>query len=151
MRPSVMTRSMVSATAVVGLAIGTLAGAGTSFAASAPAAQAQAVSAGSFGALATNNLGLTEEQAEHLQRWLAIHYEYKSSIDGLLGTESWKAMQRHLRGFGYRGSIDGIAGPNTITALQRLLSLYSYTGPIDGIAGPGTRAAFAKYVDNLDA
>ncbi|MFF1507933.1 peptidoglycan-binding protein [Streptomyces sp. NPDC058326] len=151
MRPSVMTRSIVSATAVVGLAIGTLAGAGTSFAASEPAAQ-PAVSAGAFGTLATNNLGLDSARAKQLQRWLDLHYDYKGNIDGLLGTESWKAMQRHLEAaWDYNDAIDGIAGPNTIKALQRSLRGYGYDGPIDGIAGPGTRAAFATFAGGLDA
>ncbi|MGA5197365.1 peptidoglycan-binding protein [Streptomyces exfoliatus] len=150
MRPHVMTRSIVSATAVVGLAIGTLAGAGTSFAASEPAAR-PAVSAEAFGTLATNNLGLSETQAKHLQRWLALHYGYTGAIDGLLGTNSWKAMQTHLRNWDSNLSIDGIPGPRTIRALQLSLRGYGYSGPIDGIAGPDTRAAFARYVNSLDA
>ncbi|MFE2020355.1 peptidoglycan-binding protein [Streptomyces sp. NPDC059499] len=150
MRPSVVTRSIVSVTAVAGLAVGTLAGAGTSFAASAPATQ-PAVSAQAFGALATNNLGLTGAQAENLQWWLSMHYSYTGPIDGLLGTNSWKALQRHLRtNWDYEDAIDGIAGPHTIKALQRYLKdLWGYTGPIDGIAGPGTRTAFAKFAGSV--
>lgn len=144
MPPSVMTRSIVSATAVVGLVIGALAGAGTSFAVSAPAA----VSAESFGILATNNLGLTERQAKDVQLWLRWNHDYTGSIDGLLGTNSWKATQRHLRAaWDYDNSIDGIPGTDTIKALQRMLRGYSYNGSIDGIAGGGTRAAFAKFAD----
>ncbi|MFF0678243.1 peptidoglycan-binding protein [Streptomyces tendae] len=151
MRPRVMKRSIVTATAVVGLAIGTLAGAGTSFAASVPAAE-PAVSAGDFSTLATNNLGLNRDQAKQLQRWLALHYNYTGDIDGLLGTESWKAVQRHLRmTWDYDLAVDGIPGPNTIKALQRSLRGYGYTGPIDGIAGEGTRRAFAKFAGGLDA
>ncbi|MGZ3119288.1 peptidoglycan-binding domain-containing protein [Streptomyces sp. H62] len=151
MRPSVLTRSIVSATVVVGLAIGTVAGAGTSSAASVPAAE-PAVSAGAFGTLATNNLGLNRDQAKQLQRWLALHYDYAGDIDGLLGTESWKAMQRHLRmTWDYHLAVDGIPGPNTIKALQLSLRGYGYTGPIDGIAGEGTRRAFAKFAGGLDA
>ncbi len=150
MRPNMMTRSIVSVTAVAGLAIGTLAGAGTSFAASAPKAK-PAVSAGSVGILATNNLGLTRDQAKNLQHWLAVHYEYEDDIDGLLGTNSWKAIQRHLRmEWGYDDDIDGIPGPNTIRALQRYLKdVHDYKGPIDGIAGPGTRAAFARFASSV--
>lgn len=44
-------------------------------------------------------------------------------------------------------SIDGIVGTNTIKALQRMLRGHGYNGPIDGIAGDGTRAAFAKFAD----
>ncbi|MFG3214713.1 peptidoglycan-binding domain-containing protein [Streptomyces tendae] len=149
MRPSVLTRSIVSATAVVGLAIGTLAGAGTSFAASVPAAE-PAVSAEAFGTLATNNFGLTGTQAKNVQRWLAPRYDYTGDIDGLLGTQSWKAMQRYLAAhWRYADPIDGIPGPDTIKALQKFLrESFDYTGPIDGIAGPGTRAAFARFADS---
>ncbi|MEU9853571.1 peptidoglycan-binding protein [Streptomyces sp. NPDC047974] len=151
MRPSVMTRSIVSATAIVGLAVGTLAGAGTSFAASAPVARTPEVSAGSFGALATQNFGLTTKQARNVQRVLADVWGYEGSIDGLLGTNSWKAMQRFLAQYwDYTDPIDGIPGPDTIRALQRFLAeAFDYNGPIDGIAGPGTRAAFARFADAL--
>ncbi|MFE6041878.1 peptidoglycan-binding protein [Streptomyces sp. NPDC056452] len=147
MRPNVMTRSIVSATAVAGLAIGTLAGAGSSFAASAPAAP-PAVSAEAFGTLATNNLGLTSKQAKGIQRWLR-GWGYNGDIDGLLGTNSWKAIQNFLEDqWEYDDAIDGIPGPNTIKALQRFLSEHSqYTGPIDGIAGPGTRAAWSNWAN----
>lgn len=149
MRPSVMTRSLVSATAVVGLAVGALAGAGTSFAASAPAAP-PAVSAEAFGTLATNNLGLTSKQAMNIQRWVT-GWGYTGKIDGLLGTNSWKAIQNYLAAqWEYNDSIDGIPGPNTIKALQRLLKAHSgYEGPIDGIAGPGTRAAWANWANYM--
>ncbi|MFE6041879.1 peptidoglycan-binding protein [Streptomyces sp. NPDC056452] len=147
MRPSLMTRSIVSATAVAGLAIGNLAGAGTSFAGSAPGAP-PAVSAEGFGTLATNNLGLTSRQAKDVQLWLRWNHEYTGSIDGLLGTNSWKAMQRHLaEDWEYHDSIDGIPGTNTIKALQRMLRDHGYDRPIDGIAGDATRAAFAKFAD----
>ncbi|MGA5197366.1 peptidoglycan-binding domain-containing protein [Streptomyces exfoliatus] len=149
MRPHVMTRSIVSATAVVGLATGTLAGAGTSFAASEPAAR-PAVSAEAFGTLATNNLGLTSEQAKGIQRWVR-GWGYEGAIDGYLGTNSWKAIQTYLaKDWDYNDSIDGIVGPNTIKALQRFLRAHSgYTGPIDGIAGPGTRAAWANWANYI--
>ncbi|MFF6781172.1 peptidoglycan-binding domain-containing protein [Streptomyces sp. NPDC012510] len=147
MRPNVMTRSIVSATVVAGLAIGTLAGAGTSFAASAPKAQ-PAVSAGAVSILATNNLGLTSKQAKGIQRWLK-GWGYKGDIDGQLGTNSWKAMQTYLaKDWKYEDAIDGIVGPNTIKALQRFLKEHSnYEGAIDGIAGPGTRAAWSNWAN----
>ncbi|MFF6781173.1 peptidoglycan-binding protein [Streptomyces sp. NPDC012510] len=149
MRPNVMTRSILSATVVAGLAMGTLAGAGTSFAASAPKAQ-PAVSAGAVSILATNNLGLTSDQAKKLQRWLAVRYKYTDAIDGRLGTNSWKAIQRFLAAhWNYEDEIDGIPGPNTIKELQRYLkAAFGYTGAIDGIAGPATRAAFARFAES---
>ncbi|MEV4427543.1 peptidoglycan-binding domain-containing protein [Streptomyces sp. NPDC049602] len=148
MRPSVLTRAIVSATAVVGLAAGTLATAGTSFAAAPPAAP-QAVGAEAFGTLATNNFGLSNTQAKYVQGWLAEFWDYNDNIDGLLGTNSWKAYQRCLaRYWGYTGSIDGDPGTNTIKALQRQLKATSgYTGAIDGIAGPATQDAFKRFAN----
>ncbi|MGA5197367.1 peptidoglycan-binding domain-containing protein [Streptomyces exfoliatus] len=150
MRPSVMTRALVSATAIAGLAAGTLATAGTSVAA-APQTPQQAVSTEAFGTLATENFGLTITQAKNVQRWLATHWDYNDSIDGYLGTNSWKAFQRCLaRYWGYTGPIDGDPGSGTISALQRLLRAHStYTGAIDGIAGPGTRSAFAYWANRI--
>lgn len=149
MRPSVLTRAIISATAVVGLAAGTLATAGTSFAA-APQAPQQAVGAEAFGTLATNNFGLSTTQAKNVQRWLAAYWDYNDSIDGLLGTNSWKAYQRCLKQYwGYTGEIDGDPGPNTIKALQRQLKATSgYTGAIDGIAGTATREAFKRFAND---
>ncbi|MFF9340207.1 MULTISPECIES: peptidoglycan-binding domain-containing protein [unclassified Streptomyces] len=140
---------MAGATAVVGLVVGTLVGAGAGFAASVPA-ERQETSVGTFGALATNNLGLSSGQAKNLQLWLSVHYGYTGPIDGLLGTNSWKALQRHLQNWDYNDPIDGIPGPNTIRALQRYLKdVWDYRGPIDGIAGPDTRAEFAKFAGSV--
>ncbi|MEU9856297.1 peptidoglycan-binding domain-containing protein [Streptomyces sp. NPDC047974] len=149
MRPSVVTRALVSATAIAGLAAGTLATAGTSFAAPQQAPR-QAASTGSFGVLATNNLGLTSEQAKGIQRWVR-GWGYEGAIDGLLGTNSWKAIQNYLaKDWDYNDPIDGIVGPDTIKALQRFLAEHSgYKGPIDGIAGPGTRAAWANWANYI--
>ncbi len=148
MRPNMRTRAIVSA-AVVGLAIGGFAGAGTSFAAAAPTTQ-PAVDAGDFATLATQNLGLTDEQAKNIQRWLK-GWGYTGPVDGLLGTNSWKAIQNYLKKhWGYKDAIDGIPGPNTIKALQRFLKEHSqYQGPIDGIAGPDTRAAWANWANYI--
>ncbi|MFG3406834.1 hypothetical protein [Streptomyces sp. NPDC048142] len=94
------------------------------------------------------NLGLDRQGAKRVQRWTLTMYGYKGAIDGLLGTNSWKAMQRWLRSWPgqpspYRGAIDGIVGPKTIASLQANLKKFEgYKGAIDGIAGPGTKAAF---------
>ncbi|MFE6475664.1 peptidoglycan-binding domain-containing protein [Streptomyces rochei] len=95
---------------------------------------------------AVENLGLNARQAKGIQRHLQVRGYNPGTIDGYLGTDSWKAMQRSLRDYhGYTGAIDGIVGPNTIKALQRMLKeFYGYTGAIDGIAGDGTRAAWAR-------
>ncbi|MEU6548793.1 peptidoglycan-binding protein [Streptomyces sp. NPDC046915] len=149
MRAGFLTRALVSTTAVVGIAAGSLAGAATSFAASAPASKAM-VSSRAVVPLAVVNLGLSTKQAKGLQCWLSDHdWGYTGPIDGLLGTESWMAMQRYLNYFDlYHGHIDGIVGSGTIEGLQILLRGYGYTGPIDGIAGSGTEAAFGRFADD---
>ncbi|MFJ7064710.1 peptidoglycan-binding protein [Streptomyces sp. NPDC101115] len=148
MRPSILTRSIVSVTAVVGLAAGTLATAGTSFAASAPASQLAAVSAGGFGTLATYNFGLSGAQASRVQDWLQA-WGYTGALDGQLGTNSWKAFQKCLAAhWAYTDPIDGIPGTDTVKALQRMLKAkWGYTGAIDGIAGDGTKAALKRLAD----
>ncbi|MFF3375924.1 peptidoglycan-binding protein [Streptomyces sp. NPDC002680] len=151
MRSNILARTAISLTAVLGLAAGTVAAAGTSFAASPPAATT-AVSAQDVSVLAVNNLGLTSEEAKKIQRVAKDKWGYTGAIDGLLGTESWKAIQRWLLNWGYPGPIDGIVGPNTIKALQKYLKeYYGYTGAIDGDAGSGTRAAFKRMANACPA
>ncbi|MFI7410883.1 peptidoglycan-binding protein [Streptomyces sp. NPDC049627] len=146
MRPNVWTRTLVSVGAVVGLAAGGIATAGTSFAA--PASK-PAASSGRSGVsvLAVNNLGLSTTEAKYVQCWIQDYWGYTGALDGQLGTNSWKALQRWLKAnWGYNDDIDGIVGPNTIKALQRDLKAYhGYTGAIDGIAGSGTKAAFKDF------
>lgn len=117
MRTNVLARTIVSLTAVAGIAAGTLAAAGTSYAAPAPTARTAASAQASI--LATNNLGLSTTQAKYVQCFLRdAPASYTGGIDGQLGTNSWKAMQRHLRAYwDYNDSIDGDPGPNTIKAL----------------------------------
>lgn len=145
MRPNVWTRTLVSVSAVVGLAAGSLATAGTGFA----AADTKPAAGSEVSVLAVNNLGLTVAEAKKVQDWLKQYWGYTGAIDGQLGTNSWKAFQRCLKQYwGYTGEIDGIVGPNTIKALQRLLKdSWGYTGPIDGIAGAGTKAAFKRFAN----
>jgi lysozyme family protein len=150
MRPNVLTRTLVSVTAVAGIAVGSLTSAGASFAASTatsrPAATSEAVIP-----FATVNLGLSSAQAMNVQRWLRTYWGYTGAIDGQLGTNSWKAFQRNLKTYwGYTGAIDGIVGSGTVSALQRLLKFsWGYTGPIDGIAGSGTQAAFKRFANGI--
>ncbi|WP_156723718.1 peptidoglycan-binding domain-containing protein [Streptomyces apocyni] len=144
-----LTRSLVSVVAAAGIAAGSLAAAGTSFAAPAQGTKAVANSE-AVAPLAVNNLGLTKAEAKRVQDWLKKHHGYTGARDGLLGTNSWKAFQRGLKKhWGYNDAIDGIVGPNTIKALQRLLKYggWDYTGPIDGIAGSGTKAAFKRFAN----
>ncbi|GAA3884035.1 hypothetical protein GCM10023084_41160 [Streptomyces lacrimifluminis] len=148
MRPSILTRSFISAATVAAIAGGSLLGTSVGFAAAAPAT-APAASAQSVSILATQNFGLSSAQAKRVQGWLATYWDYNDSIDGQLGTNSWKAFQRCLKTYwGYTGAIDGDPGVNTIKALQRLLQGYGYTGAIDGDAGSGTRAAFKNFADS---
>lgn len=146
MRLSVWKRAFVSGAVAVGVAVGTLAGTSAT-AAAAPTDNTPAVAAADVTPQAVENLGLTTRQAKGVQRRLKEFGYDPGAIDGQLGPNSWKAMQRGLRQLGYTGPIDGIVGPNTIKALQRAMKHWGYTGPIDGIAGPGTRAAFARFAN----
>lgn len=149
MRSNAMTRTLVSLTTVAGLAGGGLATASASFAAAAPNARPAATSA-VISPHVTVNLGLSTAEAKNVQRWLRTYWGYTGAIDGLLGTNSWKAFQRNLKTYwGYTGQIDGIVGSGTVSALQRLLKYggWGYTGKIDGIAGPLTQAAFRRFAD----
>ncbi|MFE9443383.1 peptidoglycan-binding protein [Streptomyces sp. NPDC006602] len=137
MRSNVLTRTVISLTAVVGLAAGTVAAAGTSFAVSQPAAKTS-VSAQDVSILAVNNLGLNTTRAKNWQCWLRDTGYNPGTIDGQLGTNSWKAAQRKFNDLGYNaGTVDGVVGTNTIKALQRYLGV-----AVDGVAGPNTKAAF---------
>lgn len=149
MRLNVVKRALVGVTAVIGIAAGALVGAGASSADPAPT-PATAVSSQAAGVLTVNNLGLNTEEAESVQLFLIVRGYNPGPTDGQLGTASWKAMQSYLRdyGYGYTGTIDGIVGSNTIKALQRRLAQgFGYTGPIDGIAGSATKAAFKRFAN----
>jgi lysozyme family protein len=150
MRPNVLTRTLISVTTVVGIAAGSLAGASASFAASASASKPAASSVAAV-PFVVNNLGLSNARAQNVQTYLQTNWSYTGQIDGQLGTDSWKAFQRHLRFYDYTGAIDGIVGSGTIKALQRMLrdDGWGYTGAIDGLAGTGTRDAFARFADGV--
>ncbi|MFF9283419.1 peptidoglycan-binding domain-containing protein [Streptomyces griseosporeus] len=139
MRPNALVRTLVGATAVVGLAAGGLATAGTSAAASQRPASSQSVTV-----KAVNNLGLNTTQAKHWQCWLDGWGFDPGTIDGKLGTDSWKAAQRFFNHYHEYVNgplvVDGVVGRETIKALQHWLGV-----DIDGIAGPQTRAAFADF------
>ncbi len=146
MRSNVLVKTLVSVTTAVGIAAGGLAVAGTAAAAPAPAGKTS-VSA-DVTPFAVVNLGLSTTQARNVQCFLKNSWGYTGALDGQLGTNSWKAMQRRLAwNQGYAGAIDGVVGPGTISALQHLLRGYQYTGAIDGIAGPATQAAFKRYAN----
>ncbi|WP_374774506.1 peptidoglycan-binding protein [Streptomyces sp. NBC_01310] len=141
MRPA-LARTLVSATAVLGIAVGSLAGASAGFAASRPT-DAPAVSTQDLSVLAVNNLGLDANRAKNWQCWLRDTGYNPGTIDGQLGTNSWKAAQRKFNDLGHgAGTVDGIVGTNTIKALQRYLNTYGYGLAVDGSAGANTKAAF---------
>ncbi|MER5551038.1 peptidoglycan-binding domain-containing protein [Streptomyces sp. NPDC002793] len=144
-----LTRAFVGVTTVIALAGGSLAAAGTGFAATEQTRQPVTNSVAAA-PLAVVNLGLNSTQAKKLQRDLKNNWGYKGAIDGQLGTSSWKAMQRYLKAnWKYTGSIDGVVGSGTVKALQRWLKKsWGYKGAIDGIAGAGTKAALARYCDS---
>ncbi|MGV9854319.1 hypothetical protein ACWDWU_37010 [Streptomyces sp. NPDC003442] len=88
----VLTRGLVSTIAVVGIAAGSLAGAGVSFAAPAPVSK-PAVNAEAVTPLAVNNLGLNTTEAKNIQCWLR-GYGYTGAIDGVFGSGSQAAFKR---------------------------------------------------------
>ncbi|MGW3664698.1 peptidoglycan-binding domain-containing protein [Streptomyces sp. NPDC005141] len=136
----------MSATAVAGIAVGSLMGASAAFAAPQSAAGA-AVSTRTVTIQAVNNLGLTTSEAKSVQCYVRDAGFSPGTIDGQLGSSSWKAWQRFLNDRGFNaGTVDGDAGPNTIRGLQRFLTYLGYdTGGIDGDAGTKTRAAWKAF------
>ncbi|WAL99711.1 peptidoglycan-binding domain-containing protein [Streptomyces sp. Je 1-369] len=142
MRNSIMARTLVSVSAVAAIAAGSLAGASASFAA--PASDAKpAVSTKAVTPQAVNNLGLNTARAKNWQCWLKKKGFNPGTIDGKLGSDSWKAAQRM-----FRVSADGIVGPDTIRGLQKYLNGFGYGLVVDGDAGTKTRAAFWQFNAN---
>ncbi len=147
MRPRPWSRTLVSVTVLIGAAATGLASASPGFAVTEPTAR-PAVSADEAGASAVVNLGLTTTQAKGIQRMLKGTSGYAGTVDGYLGTLSWKALQKHMSPWYYDDLIDGIVGPKTIAGLQEILRDKGYYhGAIDGIAGSQTKAAFAEWAD----
>jgi peptidoglycan hydrolase-like protein with peptidoglycan-binding domain len=147
MKQGMVKRVLVTTAAATALIAGGFTG--TTAVAATPARAGSAADA-DFSVQAVVNLGLSSTQAKYVQCYLKnAGWGYTGAIDGQLGPNSWKAMQRRLAaGYGYDGAIDGSVGPKTVSALQRRLADgYGYTGPIDGIAGSGTQAAFKRYAN----
>ncbi|MCX5409818.1 peptidoglycan-binding protein [Streptomyces sp. NBC_00335] len=139
-----LTRVLVSGAAVIGIATASLAGgASAGFAASQPYVK-PVVGVQTASVLAVNNLGLTTTQAKHWQCWLRGWGFNPGTIDGQLGTDSWKAAQRFFNYYDEyvdgRLVVDGVVGTGTVKALQNWLGV-----GIDGVVGTQTRAAFAKF------
>ncbi|MFI1952965.1 peptidoglycan-binding protein [Streptomyces xinghaiensis] len=142
MASNALTKALVGTLTAAALGIGTLAGATT-----ATAAPVQQVPARTVAVQAVNNLGLTTGEARSVQCYVRDAGFSPGTIDGQLGTNSWKAWQRFLNNRGFNaGTVDGVVGPNTIRGLQRFLTYIGYdTGGIDGVAGPKTRAAWKAF------
>lgn len=139
---SALARTLVSTAAVIGIAAGSLAGAGASLAAPAPAAQTTAATQ-EVSVLAVNNLGLSTWQAKQWQCFIRDQGFNPGTVDGKLGTASWKATQKAFNAWALdAGTVDGIVGPDTIRALQRFLGV-----PVDGIAGPQTKNEFRAFTN----
>ncbi|MGY0492522.1 peptidoglycan-binding domain-containing protein [Streptomyces sp. WG-D5] len=147
MRPTVMTRTLLAATAVLGLTAGGLATAGSAVAT--PPAARTTVTA-DVSAQAVNNLGLSTARAKNWQCWVDGQGFNPGPWDGKLGSKSWKAAQKMFNRDnpqGYKaGTADGIVGKKTIKALQRYLNDLGYNaGATDGVAGQKTKAAFREF------
>jgi peptidoglycan hydrolase-like protein with peptidoglycan-binding domain len=143
-----LTKTLLGTLTAAALGFGTLAGA-----TAATAAPAQQAPAGTVTIQAVNNLGLNTAEGKSVQCYVRdavpVGKYNPGTIDGQLGTNSWKAWQRFLNDRGYNaGTVDGDVGPNTIRGLQRFLVAIGYdTGGIDGDAGPKTRAAWKAFAN----
>lgn len=85
---------------------------------------------------------------QRLQVFARIHGGYSGPIDGRLGTDSWKGVQKPMRNYGYTGPIDGKPGVNTYKAMQRLAQQKStYRGPIDGTMGVNSWKAWGLFLN----
>ncbi|MGC0418600.1 peptidoglycan-binding domain-containing protein [Embleya sp. AB8] len=149
MASKTLTKALLGTLTAAALSIGTLAGATT--AGAAPAAE-QVPTARSVSIQAVNNLGLNTGEGKRVQCFVRSAGYDPGTIDGRLGSNSWKAWQSFLNDGGYgAGAVDGSVGPNTIRALQRyLVALGSDTGGIDGVAGRKTRAAWKGLANARD-
>lgn len=103
-----LTRTLVSVATAAGIAAGTLATAGTNFAANAtaiePTASTEAV------APWADNLSLSTGQAKKVQQWLKEKWGYNGPINGQLDrTKNW----------GYGDAVDGIIGEKLKAAFRR--------------------------------
>ncbi len=130
-----MRRSLIAATLAV-VAVGGLTLSG-----------AQAASANSWTSFCSTGVynDTTTETAPSQQMWCRVQggpaaaNGYTGTVDGVMGVNSWKGLQRHLAAnFQYYGPIDGQPGTNTYKAMQRNAAQVGYAGPIDGQMGPNS-------------
>ena len=73
---------------------------------------------------------------------------YTGAIDGYMGPNSWRGLQRFLNVMGLgAGSEDGEPGPATYAAMQRLAQFNDcYQGDVDGEMGPNSWRCFATNI-----
>lgn len=74
-------------------------------------------------------------------------YNYTGPVDGALGTNSWKGVQRGLSAMGYSVSVTGTPDVSTYAAMQSVAAQYGYTGPVDGVMGPNSYRGFSKFLN----
>ena len=74
-------------------------------------------------------------------------YNYTGPIDGIMGPNSWKGVQRGLVAMGYSVSISGTPDSATYSAMQSVGAQYGYTGPVDGIMGPNSYRGFSRFLN----
>jgi len=77
----------------------------------------------------------------------AALYNYTGPVDGIMGPNSWKGVQRGLIANGYSVSVTGTPDSATYSAMQSVGAQYGYTGPVDGIMGPNSYRGFARFLN----
>jgi len=96
----------------------------------------------------TESDGIPGPQFYKLMQLWAREDGYNGPVDGVLGKNTWAAIQRgRKRWDGYDGPIDGIPGVNTYKALQRAAQHGGYDGPIDGVLGKNSYRGLAKLLN----
>ncbi len=74
-------------------------------------------------------------------------YNYTGPVDGIMGSNSWKGVQRGLSAMGYSVSVSGTPDSDTYAAMQSVGAQYGYTGPVDGILGPNSYRGFSMFLN----
>ena len=85
--------------------------------------------------------------------WYAVQfYEarigggYTGPVNGVMGVNSWKGVQRYLNNNGAALAVDGAPGPATYRAMQNKINQFGSNVPrvtVDGIVGPATYRSWA--------
>ena len=74
-------------------------------------------------------------------------YNYTGPVDGIMGPNSWKGVQRGLSAMGYTVSASGTPDADTYAAMQSVGAQHGYTGPVDGGMGPNSYRGFARFLN----